>query len=94
MRGDGGLADLQSTKHSKSNEGRQGKNGGVKADYTRERLSYVRQGRPILRWEACKEIREDSRREGSWKKKKIDRGGWKRLSDDAVEKLRRARQTP
>ena len=30
------------TKNSKSNEGRQGKNGGVKADYTRERLSYVR----------------------------------------------------
>ena len=54
----------------------------------------MRRGRPILRWEACKEIREDSRREGSWKKKKIDRGGWKRLSDDAVEKLRRARQTP
>ena len=54
----------------------------------------MRRGRPILRWEACKEIREDSRREGSWKKKKRDRGGWKRLSDDAVEKLRRARQTP
>ena len=30
------------TKNSNSNEGRQGKNGGVKADYTRERLSYVR----------------------------------------------------
>ena len=30
------------TKNSKSNEGRQGKNGGVKAHYTRERLSYVR----------------------------------------------------
>ena len=30
------------TKNSKSNEGRQGKNGGVKADYTRERLSYAR----------------------------------------------------
>ena len=30
------------TKNSKSNEGRQGENGGVKADYTRERLSYVR----------------------------------------------------
>ena len=29
------------TKNSKSNEGTQGKNGGVKADYTRERLSYV-----------------------------------------------------
>ena len=40
-----------------------------------------RRGRPRLRWE------ED------WKKKTRDRGGWKRLSDEAVKKLR-AHLTP
>ena len=28
--------------------------------------------------------------EGDWKKKTRDRGGWKRLSDEAVKKLRAA----
>ena len=28
--------------------------------------------------------------EEDWKKKTIDRGGWKRLSDEAVKKLRAA----
>ena len=28
--------------------------------------------------------------EGDWKKKKRDRGGWKRISDEAVKKLQAA----
>ena len=28
--------------------------------------------------------------EGDWKKKTIDRGGWKRLSDETMKKLRAA----
>ena len=46
------------TKNSKSNEGRQGKNGGglhKRAAELREE-GRMRRGRPILRWEACKEI--------------------------------------
>ena len=50
-----------------------------------------RQGRPKLRWEDC--IKRDVRKAGeeeAWKKKTRDRGGWKRLSDEAVKKLRAA----
>ena len=47
-----------------------------------------RRGRPRLRWEDC--AKRDVRKPGEeedWKKKAIDRGGWKRLSDEAVKKL-------
>ena len=63
-------------------------------DYQRERQSYVsravlrRRGRPRLRWEDC--VKRDARKAGEeedWKKKTRDRGGWKRLSDEAVKKL-------
>ena len=45
-------------------------------------------GRPKLIWEDC--VRRDVRKAGEeedWKKKTRDRGGWKRLSDEAVKKL-------
>ena len=48
-----------------------------------------RRGRPRLRWEDC--VKRDVRKAGEeedWKKKTRDRGGWKRLSDEAVKKLR------
>ena len=39
----------------------------------------------------CKERCEEGRRgEGDWKKKTEDRGGWKRLADEAVKKLQAA----
>ena len=111
------------TKNSKSNEGRQAKNGGVKGrDGSAEELDREtgeeqitvgwarrkddrlpkraaelreqgrrRRGRPRLRWEDC--IKRDVRKAGEeedWKKKTRDRGGWKRLSDEAVKKLRAA----
>ncbi len=113
------------TKNSKSNEGRQEKNGGVKgrdesADKLdrslRSRLQWAghvermtddrlpkraaelreqgrrRRGRPRLRSsEDC--VKRDLRKTGEeedWKKKTRDRGGWKRLSDEAVKKLRAA----
>ena len=41
-----------------------------------------RRGRPMLRWDDC--VKRDVRKAGEeedWKKKKRDRGGWKRLSD-------------
>ena len=44
-----------------------------------------RRGRPRLRWEDC--VKRDVRKAGEeedWKKKTRDRGGWKRLSDEAV----------
>ena len=50
-----------------------------------------RRGRPSLRWEDC--VKRDVRKAGEeedWKKKTRDRGGWKRLSDEAVKKLRAA----
>ena len=40
----------------------------------------------MLRWEDC--VKRDVRKAGEeedWKKKTRDRGGWKRLSDEAVE---------
>ena len=45
-----------------------------------------RRGRPRLRWEDC--VKRDVRTAGEeedWKKKTRDRGGWKRLSDEAVK---------
>ena len=59
-------------------------------DYRRERQMYVSRagGRPKLRWEDC--VKRDVRKAGEeedWKKKTRDRGGWKRLSDEAVKKL-------
>ena len=100
------------TTNSKSNEGRQAKNGGVKKRQesslterlARSRLQRAgqvesmaddrlpkrtaefreqgrrRRGRPRLRWENC--VKKDVRKAGEeedWKKKTIDRGGWKRL---------------
>ena len=47
--------------------------------------------RPRLRWEDC--VMRDVRKTGEeedWKKKTRDRGVWKRLSDEAVKKLRAA----
>ena len=50
-----------------------------------------RRGRQRLRWEDC--VKRDARKTGEeedWKKKTKDRGGWKRLSDEVVKKLRAA----
>ena len=50
-----------------------------------------RRGRPRLRWEDC--VKRDVRKTGEeedWKKKTRDRGGWKRLADEVVKKLRAA----
>ena len=51
-----------------------------------------RRGRPRLRWEDS--VKRDVRKTGEeedWNKKKRDREGWKRLSDEAVKRLRAAR---
>ena len=51
--------------------------------------------RVVDRWEDC--VKRDVRKAGEgedWKKKTRDRGGWKILSDEALEKLRAAPQTP
>ena len=58
------------TKNSKSNEGRQGKNGRDKADYIRSAAELheegrMRRGRPMLRWEDC--VRRDERKAGEKK---------------------------
>ena len=45
----------------------------------------------MLRWEDY--VQRDPRKAGGeedWEKKTRDRGGWKRLSDEAVKKLRTA----
>ena len=50
-----------------------------------------RQCRPRLGWGYCDKI--DVRKAGEeedWKKKTRDRGGWKRLSEEVVKKLRAA----
>ena len=51
----------------------------------------MRRWRPRLRWEDY--VERDARKAGEkedWKKKTRDRGGWKRLSYEAVKKLRTA----
>ena len=60
--------------------------------YRRERQSYLSRAGgdegPGLRWGDC--VRRDVRKAGEeedWKKKTRDRGGRKRLSDEAVKKL-------
>ena len=45
----------------------------------------------MLKWEDC--VKRDVKTTGEeeeWKKKIRDRGGWKRLSDEEVKKLRAA----
>ena len=49
----------------------------------------------MLRWEDC--VKRDVKKAGEeedWKKKARDIGGWKRLSDEAVKKLRAAPRSP
>ena len=51
-----------------------------------------RRGRPRLIWMDC--VKRDVRKAGEeedWKKKTRDRGGWKRVSDEAVKNLRAPR---
>ncbi len=51
----------------------------------------MRRGRPMLRWEDSVKIDVGKAgEEEDWKKKTRYRGGWKRLSDEAVKKLRAA----
>ena len=50
-----------------------------------------RRGRLMLRWQDY--VKRDMKKTGEeedWKKKTRDRGGWKRLLDEAVKKLRAA----
>ena len=50
-----------------------------------------RRGRPRLRWEDC--VKRDVKKAGEeedWKKKTRDRGGWRRIADEAVKKLHAA----
>ena len=57
--------------------------GRVKCEQGRRR-----RGRLRLRWEDC--VKKDERKaveEEDWKKKTKYRGGWKRLSDEAVKKV-------
>ena len=50
-----------------------------------------RRWRPRLRWEDCvKRDVKNAREEEDWKKKTRDRGGWTRISDEAMKKLRAA----
>ena len=45
----------------------------------------------MLIWEDCvKRDVEKAENEGDWKKKTGDRGGWKRLADEALKKLQAA----
>ena len=50
-----------------------------------------RRGTPMLRWEDC--VKRHPRKAGEeedWKKTTSHRGGWTRLADEAVKKLRTA----
>ena len=50
-----------------------------------------RRGRPRLRWEDCdKRDVKKTGEEVDWKKKTGDRGGWRRIADEAVKKLQAA----
>ena len=68
-------------------------------DYRREREraaefldeGRMRRGRPMLSWEdSVKRYVRKAGEEEDWKKTTRDRGRWKRLSDEAVNKLRAA----
>ena len=51
----------------------------------RERQSYVRRGRPMLRWEDCvKRDMKNTGEKGDMKKKTGDRGGWETLPHPVV----------
>ena len=52
----------------------------------REQGSGIR-GRPRLRWEDCvkRDVSHKTGEEEDWTKKTRDRGGWKRLADEAVK---------
>ena len=51
----------------------------------------MRRRRPMLRWEDCvKRYVRKAGEEEDWKKKTRCRGGWKRLSYEAVKQLRAA----
>ena len=55
----------------------------------RSGLQWAGHRSPRLRWEDC--VKRDARKLGEeedWKKKTRDMGGWKRLSDETVKKLR------
>ena len=48
-----------------------------------------RRGRPRLRWGDC--VKRDVKKTGGerdWKKKSGDRGGWRRIADEAVKSCR------
>ena len=50
-----------------------------------------RRGRTILGWEDC--VKRDVKKteeKGDWKNKTGDRGGWRRIADEAVKKLHAA----
>ena len=50
-----------------------------------------RRVRPKLRWEDC--VKRDAKKtgdEGYWKKKRGNRGGWRRIADEAVKALQAA----
>ncbi len=60
-------------------------------DYRRERQSYVSRAGGDEEGQCC--VNRDVRKAGEeedWKKKTRDRGEWKRISDEAVKKLRAA----
>ena len=61
-------------------------------DCRRERQSYVRRAGGDEGGQGCvKRVKRDVKKAGeeyNWKKKTRDRGWWKRLSDEAVKKLR------
>ena len=57
-------------------------------DYQRDRQSYVSRAGGDEGGQCCDARTRDVRKAGEeedWKKKTIDRGGWKRLSDEAVK---------
>ena len=68
----------------------------LKGRHSYESRARGRRGRPRLRsvrWEDC--VKRDVKKAGEeedWREKTGDRGGWKRLTDEAVKKLRAAPQ--
>ena len=55
-----------------------------------KRMADDRRGMPRLRWEGCVKRDVKTGEEEDWKKKTIDRAGWKILSDEVAKKLRTA----